>query len=300
MKKKFVFIGDIDSINIEIISKSHKFLKNKVNYILFGNINDLSKYLKRVNCSLKINEIFNPLSFNNYKIECLNIFNIENLNKEKYINLINQINIANHFAKSTNLDLVTLPIDKSIFKKKIEFTGMTEYLGKINQKKTVMLMHGEKFSVIPLTTHINLNEVGKFIKKNLLNKFLKEVLKQINNKIYGFDFKDIRFLCYNPHCSENNTLGNQDKIISNSIYNLKEISGPYAADSAFKDNYDKTLYISMYHDQVLIPFKILNKKGINITLGLNYKRLSPSHGTAKDIKFKNIANISSYIACMQH
>ena len=300
MKKKFVFIGDIDSINIEIISKSHKLLKNKVNYILFGNINDLSEYLKRINCSLKINEIFNPLSFNNYKIECLNIFNIENLDKEKYKNLINQINIADHFAKSTNFDLITLPIDKSIFKKKLEFTGMTEYLGKINQKKTVMLMHGEKFSVIPLTTHINLNDVSKYIKKNLLNKMLKEVLKQINNKIYGFDFKNIRFLCYNPHCSENNTLGNQDKIISNSIYNLKEISGPYAADSAFKDNYDKTLYISMYHDQVLIPFKILNKKGINITLGLNYKRLSPSHGTAKDIKFKNIANISSYITCMQH
>lgn len=118
MKKKFVFIGDIDSINIEIISKSHKLLKNKVNYILFGNINDLSEYLKRINCSLKINEIFNPLSFNNYKIECLNIFNIENLDKEKYKNLINQINIADHFAKSTNFDLITLPIDKSIFKKK--------------------------------------------------------------------------------------------------------------------------------------------------------------------------------------
>ena len=54
----------------------------------------------------------------------------------------------------------------------------------------------------------------------------------------------------------------------------------------------------MYHDQVLIPFKILNKKGINLTLGLNYRRLSPAHGTARDIKYKNIANSSSYIACM--
>ena len=52
------------------------------------------------------------------------------------------------------------------------------------------------------------------------------------------------------------------------------------------------LFISMYHDQALIPFKILNKKGINLTMGLNYRRLSPAHGTAKDIKFKNIADIS--------
>ena len=55
----------------------------------------------------------------------------------------------------------------------------------------------------------------------------------------------------------------------------------------------------MYHDQALIPFKILNKKGINLTLGLNYRRLSPAHGTANDIKFKNIADISSYLACMK-
>ena len=56
----------------------------------------------------------------------------------------------------------------------------------------------------------------------------------------------------------------------------------------------------MYHDQVLIPFKILNQKGLILTLGLNYKRLSPAHGTAKDIKFKNKADISFlYLACME-
>ena len=56
----------------------------------------------------------------------------------------------------------------------------------------------------------------------------------------------------------------------------------------------------MYHDQVLIPFKLLNKKGINITLGLNYKRLSPAHGTATDIIFKNKVDLSSYLSCMEH
>ena len=54
----------------------------------------------------------------------------------------------------------------------------------------------------------------------------------------------------------------------------------------------------MFHDQALIPFKILNQKSINLTLGLKYRRLSPAHGTAKDIKFKNRADITSYMACM--
>ena len=57
LKKKFVFLGDIDSINIEIIHKSHKLLKNKVKYILLGNIKDLSKYLKKLQSKLNINEI---------------------------------------------------------------------------------------------------------------------------------------------------------------------------------------------------------------------------------------------------
>ena len=55
----------------------------------------------------------------------------------------------------------------------------------------------------------------------------------------------------------------------------------------------------MYHDQALIPFKILNKKGINLTMGLNYRRLSPTHGTANDIIFKNLAEIKSFTACME-
>ena len=50
----------------------------------------------------------------------------------------------------------------------------------------------------------------------------------------------------------------------------------------------------------VVLFKILNKKGINLTIGLEYGRLSPAHGTARDIKFKNIANISSFLACMEH
>ena len=298
MKKKFVFLGDLDSINIELIHNSHNYLKNKVKYILLGNIKDASKYLSKINSKIEINEIYNPLNFENYKINTLNFFNIENIHKEKYEILLNQLSIANHLSNSLQIDLVTLPINKSVFKKKIEFTGMTEYLGKINNRNTIMLMHGEKFSVIPLTTHINLKDVRKYLNNKYLNLKLTLINKQIQRRIYELNFKSIKFLCYNPHCSEENTIGNEDRKITEIIQKFKNIYGPLSADSAFNKIQNNSLFISMYHDQVLIPFKILNKKGINLTLGLKYRRLSPAHGTAGDIKFKNIANSSSYIACM--
>ena len=298
MKKKFVFLGDLDSINIELIHNSHNYLKNKVEYILLGNIKDASKYLSKINSKIEINEIYNPLNFENYKKNNLNFFNIENIYKEKYQTLLNQLSIANHLSNSTQIDLVTLPVNKSVFKKKIEFTGMTEYLAKINRRDTIMLMHGEKFSVIPLTTHINLKDVRKYLNKKYLNLKLTLINKQIQRRIYELNFKSIKFLCYNPHCSEQNTIGNEDRKITEIIKKFKNIYGPLSADSAFNKIQNNLLFISMYHDQVLIPFKILNKKGINLTLGLNYRRLSPAHGTAGDIKYKNIANLSSYIACM--
>ena len=298
MKKKFVFLGDLDSINLELIHNSHNYLKKKVKYILLGNIKDASKYLSKINSKIEINEIYNPLNFENYKINTLNFFNIENINKEKYEILLNQLSIANHLSNSSQIDLVTLPINKSVFKKKIEFTGMTEYLAKINNRNTFMLMHGEKFSVIPLTTHINLKDVRKYLNKKYLNLKLNLINKQIQRRIYKLNFKSIKFLCYNPHCSEENTIGNEDRIINEIIKKYKNIYGPLSADSAFNNIENNLLFISMYHDQVLIPFKILNKKGINLTLGLNYRRLSPAHGTAGDIKYKNIANPSSYLACM--
>ena len=298
MKKKFVFLGDLDSINLELIHNSHNYLKNKVEYILLGNIKDASKYLSKINSKIEINEIYNPLNFENYKKNNLNFFNIENIYKEKYQTLLNQLSIANYLSNSTQIDLVTLPINKSVFKKKIEFTGMTEYLAKINRRDTIMLMYGEKFSVIPLTTHINLKDVRKYLNKKYLNLKLTLINKQIQRRIYELNFKSIKFLCYNPHCSEQNTIGNEDRKITEIIKKFKNIYGPLSADSAFNKIQNNLLFISMYHDQVLIPFKILNKKGINLTLGLNYRRLSPAHGTAGDIKYKNIANLSSYIACM--
>ena len=299
MKNKYVFLGDINSINIELISKSYASLRGSVKYIILGNINDLKRYLLRIKSKLTINEILNPLNFDEFKEQSINIFNIENNSSKKYKNLLNQLIIANTLSNTTNYDLVTMPINKDIFKKNIKFIGLTEYLGEINKKKTLMLMHGEKFSIIPFTTHINPKYISKNLKNESLNNFIKNIKKIIIGKKYNLHFNHIKFLCYNPHCGENNTIGNEDIKIKKLLSKYKYIKGPYPADSAFININKKTLFISTYHDQALIPFKALNDKGINMTLGLDYRRISPAHGTALDIKYKNISDNTSYIECMK-
>ena len=69
-----------------------------------------------------------------------------------------------------------------------------------------------------------------------------------------------------------------------------------SADTAFINpkKYKFDIIVGMYHDQVLSPFKALFKfNAINLTAGLPYIRISPDHGTGKDIIKKNIANPKS-------
>jgi len=295
---KYVFLGDINSINTEIIIKSHKYLKNKVKFILIGNITDLREDLKKLNSNFGINEIFDPYDFTKYKYNKLNIYNVEKISKEKHENLLNQIKISNKLSFTTGIDLITMPINKFLFKKKINFIGMTEYLAHLNKKNTFMLMYGENFSVIPLTTHVNPKRVYNAITKKKIEKKISLLLKELKKNYYRTHFNEIKFLCYNPHCGENGTIGQEDEIIKKAISKYRKIKGMYSADSAFLNYKKNTLFISMYHDQALIPFKILNKNCLNLTIGLNYRRLSPAHGTASDIKFKNKADIKSYLECM--
>ena len=111
----------------------------------------------------------------------------------------------------------------------------------------------------------------------------------------------------NPHAGENGDLGDEEiKIIKPAIDELKKlidisITGPISADIAFSSekrcHYD--LAVCMYHDQALIPIKTLDfHNGVNVTLGLDFIRTSPDHGTAFDIAGKNLANPESLISAI--
>ncbi len=112
----------------------------------------------------------------------------------------------------------------------------------------------------------------------------------------------------NPHAGENGTFGNEEETtIAPAIRALNQaghglFSGPAVPDAIFRDaalgNFDAV--IAMYHDQGLIPLKLLDfDSAVNVTLGLPKPRTSPDHGTAFGIAGKGLANPSSMIAAIR-
>ncbi len=81
-----------------------------------------------------------------------------------------------------------------------------------------------------------------------------------------------------------------------------DVSGPWPADTMFhaaaRARYD--VAVAMYHDQALIPIKTIDfAGGVNVTLGLDFIRTSPDHGTAFDIAGRGIADATSTIAALR-
>ena len=165
-----------------------------------------------------------------------------------------------------------------------------------------MLLHNKKLSVVPITTHINLKDVSKKIKKEIIVKKIKTLI--INyKKIFGNKLK-IAVLGLNPHNAEYIKSSEEVKKIIPAIKQLNKfhkIEGPFVADNFFKKKYKKyDVVVGMYHDQVLIPFKhLFQYDAINLTLGLDYIRVSPDHGTAKDIILKKKGNPESLLKCIK-
>jgi 4-hydroxythreonine-4-phosphate dehydrogenase len=106
----------------------------------------------------------------------------------------------------------------------------------------------------------------------------------------------------NPHAGELGIIGREEQDLLNPIINSSEFEGKlfgaFSPDAFFANKlYEKyDLVIGNYHDQVLIPFKLLNfASGVNYTAGLPVIRTSPDHGTAFDIAGKNISDPASML-----
>lgn len=118
---------------------------------------------------------------------------------------------------------------------------------------------------------------------------------------FGIEKPRIAVCGLNPHASENGLFGDEEKrIIEPAILMARQhgidATGPFPADTIFikavQGHYD--LVVAMYHDQGLIPVKLLDFAGsVNMTLGLPIVRTSPDHGTAFDIVGKNKADPGS-------
>jgi 4-hydroxythreonine-4-phosphate dehydrogenase len=125
-------------------------------------------------------------------------------------------------------------------------------------------------------------------------------------KDFGIAVPRLAVAALNPHAGEGGALGGEEiEIIEPAVRALRDLGvdgrGPAPADTLFhaeaRATYDAVL--CMYHDQALIPVKMLDFwGGVNITLGLPIVRTSPDHGTGFDIAGRGLARADSLIAAI--
>lgn len=211
--------------------------------------------------------------------------------------------------------IVTAPVSKeALHLAGHKFSGQTEvlqhFLAKDGQKAE-MLFVSKGFNVLLLTRHCALKDV--YVSKEIIiEKVLR--LNEFFKTHYGIEKPKLALCSLNPHAGEGGILGSEEEtIIKPAVMELRDlgvdITDPLPSDTLFikaGQNYLKgekapyDCYIAMYHDQGLIPIKtVACEKTVNMTIGLDIIRTSPSHGTAFDIAGKDIANYDSMIEAIK-
>lgn len=195
--------------------------------------------------------------------------------------------------------LVTAPVSKkAISMAGYSFNGHTELLADaFGVSKFAMFFYSGKINVAIVTRHIPLSMVAGELSSmkiydtiKLTHRFLSDNQKVLKVK----KRPSIGILGLNPHSGENGSMGDEEeRVILPAIEMAKreeiDVNGPLVPDTAYRKDFDA--FVAMYHDQGLIPLKLLKfESAVNITLGLPFIRTSPSHGTAFDIAGKGIAD----------
>lgn len=223
--------------------------------------------------------------------------------------------MLNYITKAVDLALkkdisaiVTCPITKTGLKMAgSKFLGHTELIAsRTKTDKYAMMLAGENLKVVLVTIHIPISEVAEKINKEKIVKTIKITANSLKER-FGIKNPKIAVAGLNPHAGEDSLFGIQEeKIIIPAVKKAKQqgfnVFGPFPPDTVFfygaKGKYDSV--ISMYHDQGLIPFKMIHfKDGVNTTLGLPIIRTSVDHGTAYDISWKGIADHTSLVQAIK-
>ncbi len=203
--------------------------------------------------------------------------------------------------------IATGPINKeAINKAGFRFDGHTELLAKrTGAKHSAMMFLSDSIRVMLVTTHLPLSQVAKEIDKKKVLDTIKLADKELTELLGKRPRIGVAGL--NPHAGEGGIFGSEEeKIISPAIDEAKKlginVKGPVSADAIFYlanlNMFD--IVIAMYHDQGLIPLKLLSfNKSVNVTVGLPIIRTSVDHGTGFDIAGKGWANPSSMIQAIK-
>ena len=314
LQKKIILIssGDPSSIAPEITIKAlqSKKIHEKILPIIVTDPKLIYNYSNIFDHHLKINEIHDQINFTDYKTNCFNVIPV----KTNDIVRVGEPSIANcSFIKksiikcielenkTTASAIVTNPINKNImYKSGFKYSGHTEFLASFSKEniQPVMMLVGQNLKTIPLTIHVPLSQVSSLITEELIITTIKITAKYLTS-YFGVKKPKIILTGLNPHSGENGDIGSEEQdIIIPAIKKIQKnndflLDGPFSADTVFsyeaRQNYD--VAICMYHDQALIPIKTLDFfNGVNVTLGLDFIRTSPDHGTGFDIAGKNKAN----------
>ncbi|MDP6115109.1 MAG: 4-hydroxythreonine-4-phosphate dehydrogenase PdxA [Planctomycetota bacterium] len=216
---------------------------------------------------------------------------------------------AIRLAKEDEIDaIVTAPIHKeAIYKAGFDFPGHTEILAKeTDTEKFVMMLVGGPLRVALVTIHVPLRAIFDLITEDSILDTI-EVVDAGLKRDFGIPKPRIGVCGLNPHASDGGRFGDEEaRIVSPAIRKANDrgfnCSGPLPPDTAFysarQGEYDGM--IALYHDQGLIPIKILAfETGVNVTLGLPIIRTSVDHGTAFNIVGKDAASPASMIEAIK-
>lgn len=315
MKNKFLFTcGDINGIGPEISVKLfehllkkkssdhlificpsnvfeyyHNLLKSKIKYKIISDLNESE--------SFQINLLLMPLAKMKIGLPTKTSGSVA------YECLLTAIKLL----KSKKADaVITSPVSKFAFELAgINYPGQTEILaGECSSKNYLMMFLSRKMIAALATIHIPIKDLSKSLSTKVIRNKL-EILIDSLKKDFGVSSPSIAVLGLNPHAGEQGRIGKEevDKIIPALKAFQKNIKGPFVPDAFFANHLYKNFdaVFGMYHDQVLIPFKMMNfNNGVNFTAGLPIIRTSPDHGTAFDIAGKGIADYSSILSAFRY
>lgn len=202
--------------------------------------------------------------------------------------------------------IVTAPINKeAMHKGGHPYPGHTEALAELTGAgNVVMMLAGDSLRVTLVTIHEPLSKVPSLL---TYERILKTI-QITHNDLHRYFIRNPRIAVasLNPHCGEGGLFGAEEEVVI--IPAIKaaqsagiDVVGPLSADTLFhfavEGRYD--VVVAMYHDQGLIPLKLLHfADGVNITLGLPIIRTSVDHGTAYELAGTGTASAESLKAAI--
>lgn len=210
--------------------------------------------------------------------------------------------------------LVTAPISKApLYEAGFKFPGHTEFLADLTahvpmatERGPVMMLTSGDLRAVLVTIHVPLAKVASTLTQEAIIHTAKVTQEAL---IHDFGIASPRLVLagLNPHAGESGTIGDEEvRLLAPAVASLQaqgiDCRGPKPSDTLFHDEARNTYdaVICLYHDQALIPVKMLDFwGGVNVSLGLPIVRTSPDHGTGFDIAGKGLARADSLIAAIR-